>query len=769
MANSPKGDSNGPDLSRRGFLKASALAGTSLVIGLQLGCSSLNTIKLLDNQRLNANAWLQISQDNQIFFILDRVEMGQGTMTGMTTLLAEELEVDALNINVIFAPPNSAYINQAYGLQITGGSSSTNGHWHNLREAGAKARVLLERAAAEQLGLDAQQCYAKAGVVHNRVNGQSLSYGDLVKTAAKLSPPSKVSLKAAKDFTQIGKPSQRLDALAKVQGKADYGIDAQLDNLLYAVILRPPKFDSQVQALDAKAALASKGVVDVFTVPTGVAVVAKSYWLARKAQAQLKVAWQDKGDKTPLANTTEIFDFYRQQAAEDEGKELVDIGNASKAFAQAQADGGQTLSAEYQAPLLAHATLEPQNCTVKASTKAMEIWAPTQSASMAQVAAAKYSRYSLSDITVNTTFLGGGFGRRIVQDYVSEAAAIAEELLSRAEDGNYAQLKHVNINTKQVAVKLLWSREEDTQHDFYRPASLHKMQASFDQQNNLASWQHQLVAPKLFPWFAADAAGAQYPFLPKFTHSTLGYVAKVGEGIVAPTDTSPFEGADELPYTLPNIGLNYTFAEPNIPVGYWRSVGFSHNGFVIESFVDELAHQAGVDPVQYRQQLLHDERARACLNKAVQMANWGQAPAGQYQGVAVYKSFGTWVAQIAQISLEGSNIKVHKVFCAVDCGVAVNPDVITAQMEGGIIFGLTAALWGEISLKDGAVEQSNFHNYRLMRLSEAPEIEVAIIPSDETPTGVGEPGVPPIAAAVANAVFAANGQRLRNLPLKLST
>jgi CO/xanthine dehydrogenase Mo-binding subunit len=368
---------------------------------------------------------------------------------------------------------------------------------------------------------------------------------------------------------------------------------------------------------------------------------------------------------------------------------------------------------------------------------------------MARIAAARASRYGVNDITVNTTFMGGGFGRRIVQDFVEECAEIADRL--------------------QKPIKLIWSREDDTRHDWYRPATLHKLTAALDENQQPLGWKHCIAGPKVFDYLVRNAAPAQYPFVPKMAYDMLAASGKMGEGIIAPTDTSSTEGADNFPYAIAHQDIRFTHADPEIPIGYWRSVGYSHNGFVIESFIDELANSAKQDAFEFRLALLKDHpRAQAVLKMAAQKSNWGNATKGQAQGIAIHQSFGTWVAQVADIEVTGTQFKVKKITCVVDCGQSVNPDMVKSQMEGGIIFALTAALYGEITLKNGAVEQSNFHDYPMLRMNETPEIDVTIMQNDHSPTGVGEPGVPPLAPAVANAIFAATGQRLRKLPLKLS-
>ncbi|WP_430461471.1 molybdopterin cofactor-binding domain-containing protein [Thalassolituus sp. LLYu03] len=733
------------NMNRRAFLKASALGSGGLLLTVALpGCANIGSKGMVSDEQWQASAWLRIDTDNQITFVLDRTEMGQGTYTGLLTLLCEELEVNPARVQVEFAGVDSFYNNPLYKLQITGGSTSVATSFQRIRIAGASARSMLLQAASEVMKTPVGELHCDDGRVLNAA-GKGLTYGELATLAAQLSVPTEPKLKAPEQYRYIGKFNPRLDARQKATGQAEYGIDVELPGMLYAVISRAPAYGGTVGKLNADAARAAAGVVDVFTVDAGnrhgVAVVARSYWQARKAQQLLSIDWQAP-ETAP--SSSEVFAQYARDLDNDDGKAVRDEGD----FSAASATAASVLNVEYRMPYLAHATLEPQNCVVKADADGMEVWAPTQAPGMARIAAAKHSRYSVDDILVHTTWIGGGFGRRLMQDFVAECAFIADRL--------------------QQPVKLIWSREDDTRNDFYRPASLHRLSASLNADGQATGWQHRIAHPKVMHWFVPDAAAAQYPFMPKFMFPMLAGAGKLGEGILAPDDSSGYEGAAELPYALNNIDVRFIASDPGVPVGYWRSVGHSHNGFVTESFIDELAHKAGQDPLAYRLQLLSAHpRAVGVLSKVRDMA-WGKPLPGCAQGVAVHKSFGTWVAQIADVEVSGQSLRVKRVVCAVDCGQVVNPDTVVAQMEGGIIFALTAALYGEITLDKGAVQQSNFHDYALARLPETPAIEVAIVDNGDSPTGVGEPGVPPLAAAVGNAVFAASGQRLRALPLKLA-
>lgn len=733
-------------LSRRSFLKASALGGGGLLMTVALpGCSSMGSKGMISDDEWQANAWLRIDTNDTITFVLDRVEMGQGTYTGLLTLLCEELEVDPARVQVEFAPVGGIYNNPLYKLQITGGSTSVASSFQRLRIAGASAREMLVNAASRVMDTPADQLRCDNGRVINAA-GKGLNYGQLATLAAELSVPSSPRLKTPDEYRYIGRYNRRLDARDKVTGSVEYGIDIELPGMLYAVVSRAPAYGGTVKMADTSQARNAAGVVDVFKIEAhgrhGIAVVASSYWQARKAQQLLQIEWQTP-DVAPSSD--EVFAQYARDLDNESGDQVRAEGDFDKAASKAS----EQLHVEYRVPYLAHATLEPQNCVVKADEHGMEVWAPTQSASMARISAAKHSRYSVDDILIHTTWIGGGFGRRIMQDYVAECATIADRL--------------------QQPVKLIWSREEDTAHDWYRPASLHRLSATVNSKGLINGWQHRLAHPKVFDWFVPDAAAAQYAFMPKFMFPTLAVAGKLGEGILAPKDSSGYEGADIVPYALKHMDVRFIQSDPGIPVGYWRSVGYSHNGFVVESFIDELAHHQNADPLQYRLDLLAEHpRAVQVLKRVAQTAGWGKPLPGCAQGVALMKSFNTWVAQIADVKVEQGRIQVKRICCAVDCGQPLNPDMIKAQMEGGMIFGLTAALYGNITLQDGAVQQSNFHDYALLRINEAPELLVDIIDSQEAPTGVGEPGVPPVAAALANALFAASGQRLRSLPLTLS-
>jgi len=733
------------EASRRQFLKASVTVtgGFSLAVNLP-GCTTFSRQGVSKDQMWVANAWLEISQASEVVFTLDRIEMGQGTTTGLTTLLAEEVEVEPANIIIKYAPVDNVYRNPDYGLQMTGGSNSISSSWGQIREAGAAARAMLVEAAAEVFGVSGAQCIAENGRVLLQGKSRSLSYGELASLAALQSIPSKPTLKKASEFRYIGKQNARLDISGKVNGRTAYGIDTEVDGMAYAVVSRCPVLGGKVRSFNAKLALESKGVVAVFEIYNGVAVVAEQYWLARKAQMLLEIVW-DEGVLAKLSSN-EMFSTFKQAALDDEGDYARDEGDFEEALDQAV----RTIEVEYQTPFLAHATLEPMNCVVEVNDGGARVWAPTQAPDLARIAVARVTDLSPDDIDVTVTAIGGGFGRRLTQDFIEEAAAVAYQA--------------------KRPIKLMWSREEDTQHDWYRPATYHKLRATLSESGEVTGWDHQIVAPNLLDWYIRDAAPAQYPWAPKFMYGVLGSAGLAMQGIAVPNDETAVEGAVSIPYNIANLQVRHTHADIGVPVSFWRSVGHSQNAFYVESFIDELAYETARDPYLFRRALLQKHpRHQKVLDLVAEHAGWNTTLSeGRFRGIAVHESFKSYVAQVAELSVNDGVIKVHRVVCVVDCGIVVNPDVVKSQMEGGVIFALTAALYGEISLKNGRVEQSNFDDYALLRMHESPKIEVHLVDSDESPSGVGEPGVPPLAPALANAVFAATGKRLRSLPLRLS-
>jgi len=696
-------------MERRAFLQVAGTVGAGLVIGFKI-----------PNRRGVApfapNAWLRIGTDDSVLVIVDRSEMGQGVTTALPMLLAEELEADWTKIRFEFAPADKAYINQLFGIQGTGGSSSVRAAWKPLREAGAQARTMLIAAAAQTWSVEPASCRAEAGTVIHTATNRRLTYGALAQRAAALPVPANVQLKDPKDWRLAGKPTKRLDTRFKVNGTAQFGIDVRVPGMLTALVARSPVFGGKVVSFDATAAKAIPGVRHIVQISSGVAVVGDGYWPAKQGRDALKVSW----DEGPVAqvSSASISSLFAQRATQD-GAVARHDGDAVAALAAAV----QRVEAVYEMPFLAHATMEPMNCTAHVRADGVDIWAPTQNQTGVQMVGGQIGGVAPEKVAVHTTYLGGGFGRRFELDFILEA-----------------------LETSKAAgapVKVIWSREDDIQHAQYRPANYHQLRAGLDASGRPVSWTHRIVAPSIM--------ARMFP-------------QTVKNGL----DGEAVEGGVGLPYAIPNVHVDYQLTDTGIPVGFWRSVNNSFNSFAVEGFIDELAVAAKQDPYEYRRALLSNApRHRGVLELAATKAGWGTAlPAGRGRGIAVYKSFESFAAQVAEVSVSpAGDVQVHRVVCAIDCGMHVNPSTIEAQMQSGIVYGLTAALKGAIDIQAGRVVQSNFHDYQMLRLAEMPVVEVHIVPSDQAPGGVGEPGTPPIAPAVCNAIFAATGKRIRRLPI----
>jgi isoquinoline 1-oxidoreductase beta subunit len=715
------------NISRRTFIKTTALVVGGLVIAFTIPHAkrfllpgATQDAAKDDSKKLpTPNAFLRIGTDNTITVMLAHSEMGQSIWTTLPMLIAEELDADWSKIKVEHASAAPEYAHTAYGLQITGGSSTTWSEFDRYRQAGALTRALLISAAAEQLGVPAESIKTENGFV---ISGdKKISYGDLVEAAAKIETPKAVTLKDPKDWKVIGKATKRLDGPEKINGTAIFGQDIHFDGLMTAMVARSPVFGGSVKKFDASAAKKIKGVHQVVQVPTGVAVIADNYWAAKKGRDALQIDW-DLGPNAGLDSKALLVEF--RKMAESPGLTAAKAGDSKTAMPKA----GNFVEAEYVLPYLAHSPMEPLNCSVKIDKDSCEIWTGTQMQGTDQPAAAKILGLQPEQVKIHTLFLGGGFGRRAnpAADFVSEAVHVAK--------------------AAGVPVKTVWSREDDVKGGYYRPMYLHKAKIGLDAGGMPVAWEHTTVGQSIMLGTPFEA-----------------YQIKDG------VDATSVEGTADSPYlkSIPNYQVSLHTAKTGIPVLWWRSVGHSHTAFVMESLIDELAHTAKKDPLEYRRTLLKDHpRHLAALNLAAEKAGWGRPlPKGVYRGIAVHESFGSFVAQVAEVSVEKGEVKVHRIVSAIDCGLAVNPDSLKAQMESSVSFGLGAAMQSEITFKDGQVQQSNFHDYQVMRMGNMPKVEVYIVQSTEKMGGVGEPGLPPVAPAVTNAIFAATGKRIRTLPI----
>jgi len=728
------------ELSRRTFLQTGAAVGGGLLLGFTLPpLSPLSPLppRVQNDGPFAPNAFIRIDRDGRVTLMMHKVEMGQGTYTSMPMLLAEELEVELSQVRLEHAPPNDAlYAEPLFGVQETGGSTSVRGNWEPLRRAGAGARALLVAAAAQTWNVDTSSCHATGGVVIHGPTGRTLAYGALVDRAATLSLPGDVPLKHPKDWKLIGTPAKRLDSPDKVNGKAQYGIDVRLPGLKVATVAVCPVFGGKLASVDDSKAKAIPGVHQVVRLADAVAVVAEHTWAAQQGVAALDIRW----DEGPNAQLT-TADIVRQLDAASQKPGVVARKDGD--VAQAMAGAARKIEAIYQVPFLAHATMEPVNCTVHVRPDGCDLWVGTQVPTFAQTAAAKVTGLPKDSVLVHNHLLGGGFGRRLEVDFIVRAVEIA----------------------KQVAgpVKVVWTREADIQHDMYRPYYYDRIAAGLDERGTPIAWSHRVTGSSIMARVTSE-------LFPK----TLRVMRAAGwhqlVAMVKGLDVDAVEGAAEPPYALPNIRVEYVRQEPpSIPTAFWRGVGPTHNIFVVESFIDELAAATQHDPFQYRRALLDQSpRAKGVLELAALQAGWGRALApGSGRGISLLHAFGSYIAQVAEVSVsKQGDVRVGRVVCAVDCGTIVNPDTVKAQMESGIIFGISAALWGEITLKNGRVEQHNFNDYRVLRLPEAPVIEVHLVQSTAAPGGVGEPGTSAVMPAVANAIFAATGKRIRKLPVK---
>jgi isoquinoline 1-oxidoreductase beta subunit len=707
-------------IDRRNFLKTGVAGATGLVIGFNLPgrFAALLASPLGPAAPAALNAWMRIGTDDSVTIMIDKSEMGQGIQTALCMLAAEELECDWKKIRTEFAPAAKEYFNPAFGMQGTGGSSSVRSSWEPMRQAGAAAREMLVEAAAQNWGVEKTSCRAENGVVRHQPTKRKLPYGSLAAAAAKLPVPTDVPLKDPAEFRVIGKSTRRLDTPDKVNGLAEFGIDVRRPGMLYAVVARCPVFGGRVASFDATKTKAVPGVKAAIQISGGVAVIADSTWTAMQGRRALDVKWEE-GANAQVSSET-ISELFADRAAQS-GVEARKQGDPAAALAGAS----KKIDAVYEAPFLAHATMEPQNCTADVRADRCDVWAPTQFQTMSQGAAAKICGLKPEAVFIHTTFLGGGFGRKAATDFVMEAVETSKAI--------------------GAPVKVTWSREDDMQHDFYRPASYAKMSGALDAQGWPVAWTTTVACPSIMnTWFPGSIKNS--------------------------LDPTSVEGVENLPYSVPNILVDYQLTETGIPVGYWRSVGNSQNGFFSESFMDELAAAGKKDPYEFRRRFLNKApRHLGVLELVAKKAGWDRPlPAGRFRGIAVLFAFGSYCAQVVEISVDRSarTLKVHRVVCAVDVGRVVNPTNIAAQGESAVVYGLTSALYGEITIAQGRVKQSNFNNYRMLRIDEMPVVEVHIVPSEEKPTGAGELAVPPVVPALCNAIFAATGKRIRRLPIR---
>lgn len=722
-------------ISRRDFLKATGMAGGGLMLAIGLPAERGRLARAQQAPAATAYppaAFVRIGADDSVTVLINKLEMGQGVFTSMAMLVAEDLDADWSKVRARHAPAAQVYAHPGFGIQMTLGSTSISSSWQQYRTIGATARLMLIQAAARQWGVPTERIDTRAGMLIE-IGGQKrrASYGSLAEAAMQLPAPARAGIKAdPKDFEIIGKPTRRIDAREKVNGRAEFGIDKKLPGLRVAVIARPPVFGGRAAKVDSEKAKAVKGVAAVLPVQVdrggvGVAVVADGYWPARQARDLLAIEW---ALPIGVSSGEQLAQF--RQLAQQPGLPAKREGDAGAVAAAAR-----RIDAEFTFPYLAHAAMEPLSCTVDLQAEKMTVWCGSQSQTIDQVLAAAAAGLKQEQVELVTTFAGGGFGRRAnpASDYVVEAVRVAREMKKAGID---------------APVKVVWSREDDMRGGYYRPLHVHRVSVGLNGNGMPAGWQHVIVGQSIVKGSAFER-----------------HMIKDG------VDATMTEGVVDTPYRLPNMQVSVHHPTANVPVLWWRSVGHSHTAFVMETLIDEMAAAAKQDPIAYRLALLdgRHQRHRAVLALVREKSGWDKAlPAGRGRGVAVHESFGSVCAHVAEVSVEGKRIRVHRVTSAIDCGTAVNPLTIEAQVQSAMVFGLSAALYGRITLADGRVEQGNFTDYPLLRFDEMPQVSVHIVPSAAPPTGVGEPGTPPIAPAVANAVAALTGRRLRDLPLDLA-
>jgi isoquinoline 1-oxidoreductase beta subunit len=705
-------------MKRSTFVATSAAAGGALVLGFEFAPSG-RVASFADAAPTRLVGFVTVASDETVTIVQPQAEMGQGVQTSIPMLVAEELDCDWARVRVESFPAiDKIYNNPAFGIMGTGGSSSVRGFFMPARKAGAQARAMLVAAAAQKFGVAASELRTQNGVVHHDASSRKATYGELAGAAATLTPPADVTLKAPDKFTLIGKPIKRLDIHDKVTGRTEFGIDVVVPGMRYAAIRQSPVFGGTVSHYDEAAILKRPGVKKIVNLKNAVAVVADRFWRAKSALDALNIGWSD-GPNASLDDAKIAADL--KAALDDDANAAVakQVGDAAAALKSS----AKVISAEYHVPYLAHATMEPMNCTAHVTADSCEIWAPTQFPGPMVQVAQRFTNLTPDKIKIHQTYLGGGFGRRANMDFVIQAIMISQ--------------------AAGAPVKLIWTREEDIQHDVYRPVSTTRIKAGLDSTGNLVAWQQRIASPSIFGM-------------------------NPGFGPPQKIDNSSVEGSADKRYSIPNFLVDYVRKDFAVPVFFWRSVGNSQNAFFFESMLDEVAHAAGKDPYEFRRALLKDTpKLLNVLEMTAKLGNWGKPlPKGSGRGIAFHEAFGSTVGEVAEVSVDkGNRLRVHRVAVVIDCGTVVNPDTVVAQMQGGVNFGLTAALFGAIDIAKGRVAQHNFYDYQMVRLANAPRIDVEIVTSSGPPAGVGEPGTPPIAPAVANAIFAATGKRIRSLPL----
>jgi isoquinoline 1-oxidoreductase subunit beta len=702
-------------MDRRSFLKTSAAGAAGLLVGFYFH-GDMESLAAAPDAPIVLNAWIHIGTNDLVTVLIDKSEMGQSILTGLAMIAADELDCDWNKVRTEFAPADKVYFNPRFGSQGTGGSSGTPTSWDPLRKASATARAMLLQAAAQKWGVDQSECRAENSTIQHAATKRSLTYGSLAEAAAKLPVPQNVPLKTPSQYHLIGKPTKRLDTPEKVNGTAQYGMDVRLPGMLYAVVARCPVFGGKVASFDAAKPKAIPGVKDVIQISSGVAVIADNTWTAMQGRRALEVQW-DEGPNANLTSTAIsklLADASRQPGPVARKEGDVEAGLAGAAT---------KIEIDYEVPFLAHATMEPMNCTAHVRADRCDVWAPTQAQTSSQATAARITGLGLNSVFVHTTFLGGGFGRRFEADFIGEAVEVSKAM--------------------GAPVKVTWSREDDMQHDYYRMVSHARCTAGLDADGWPLVWMSRVSSPSLLARFA--------PLKDNF-------------------DRRSVESLDSVPYAIPNILIDFQLVNTGVPIGFWRSVGASQNGFFLESFIDEIATAGKKDPYELRRRLLaKSPRHLAVLETAAENAGWGKPlPADRFRGIALVSSYDGYVAHVIEISVNRKErmLKIHRMVCALDCGRIVNPSSIDAQARSSIVYGLTAALHSAITIDQGRVQQHNFNDYKMLRFDEMPEVEVHIVPSELAPTGAGEFVLPPVAPALCNAIFAATGRRVRRLPIQ---